>query len=61
MKLTKINLYGQKITKEFEIGDFVIRKDNGKVYKFDGITKNGLIALYDGSCGSATSVDNLRW
>ena len=61
MKLTKINLYGQKITKEFEIEDFVIRKDNGKVYKFDGVTKNGLIALYDGSFGSATSIDNLRW
>ena len=61
MKLTKINLYGQTVTKEFNIGDFVIRKDNGKTYKFNGVMENGLISLYDGSCGSATSIDNLRW
>lgn len=61
--LTKINLYGEKVTREIKVGDMVIRKDIGGFWRFDGLLESGKAGLYDEKrkLACATTVDNLRF
>lgn len=59
--LTKVNLYGETVTRKITIGDLVIRKDIGGFYTFQGLTSSGLAVIKQGNISCGTPVDNLRF
>ena len=59
--LEKINLYGEKVTREITNGDIVLIKNKSGFYEFHGLTKNGKAVLWDGTCASFEEISNLRF